>query len=224
MGHLLERTHGTILSLQQDMVQDAHFRALCEKYGLPWDTEAGYEPRWYNGPAPDQVRVLMLMAEPGPITPTEADNLLPAISHTDWIGDYDLRLQEHYWRENLLAFCRAIWPENTQSCMYRYLGGSCTFWMSLPHGSTTDTVPMELVDYFLNSYLKPFLAQFPNATMVAAGGKSSQRLNRLGVPHEKCWAFTRPGCNRQEARDSWARVGAIIAEYEKARHSTGAEC
>lgn len=194
------------------MKNDTIFRSLCQDHGLPWDIERGYEPRWYNGPAPEDVKVLMLMAEPGPITPTEALNLLPAINHDDWIGDYDLHLQEHYWRDNLRMLCSHIWPRDTEANMYKNLGGSCTFWMSLPHGSSTDTVPREIVNYFLKTYFGEFLALFKNAIILAAGGKAKDRLKKFGVEFVGCWAFTRPGCNQQKAKDSWRDAGIAIAQ------------
>lgn len=204
--------HPEITALRRIMLADEMFKALCLKHGLPWDPDAGYEPRWFSGPAPEETQVLMFMAEPGPITKTEARNLLKAIAHDDWIGTYDLRLQEHYWREHLRTFCRYIWPENTERNMYDHLAGSCTFWMSLPHGSTTDAVPLELIDYFSKTYLNRILALFPDVIIVAAGAKSRDRLKRAGVPHEYCWAFTRPGCNQRKAKESWRDVGTAIRE------------
>jgi phosphopantetheine adenylyltransferase len=60
-----------VLRLQAEMLRDETFETLCRKYRLPWDFESGYVPRWYNGPAPDDVRVLFLMAEPAAISSTE---------------------------------------------------------------------------------------------------------------------------------------------------------
>src|SRR6266446_5107641 len=144
----LTRTHAPIFALQAEMKDDERFRALCQRHGLPWNFAAGYEPRGYNGPAPEETKLLVLLAEPGAITPTEARNLLPAISHRRWVEPYDLRLQEHYWRANLLELCRYIWPENTEDSMYANLGKSCTFWMSLPPGAQTSQIPREPLDYF----------------------------------------------------------------------------
>jgi hypothetical protein len=73
----VKRTHAPILALQAKMKNDVRFKALCERHGLPWDFAAGYEPRGYNGPAPERTKLLILLAEPGAITPTEARNLLP---------------------------------------------------------------------------------------------------------------------------------------------------
>src|SRR5437870_2831549 len=140
MDDCLKATHAPILSLQAEMKEDRRFKALCEGHGLPWDLEAGYEPRGYNGPAPEHVRLLVLLAEPGAITPTEAENLLPAIGHSRWIEPFDLRLREHYWRANLLELCRYVWLESTEDNMYAHLGGSNTFWMSLRTGAQTSQV------------------------------------------------------------------------------------
>ncbi len=179
----LERTHAAIFALQAEMKADQELRALCEKHGLPWDFAGGYEPRWFNGPPPEQTKVLFLMAEPGAITPTEAMNLGPAINHEDWLGTYNLRLQEHYWRANLRELCRHIWPVHTERNMYEHLGGSCTFWMSLPRGSQTKSIPAQLLNFFLTKYLRRFLALFPQAVILAAGGGGASVREVFGA-HE----------------------------------------
>jgi hypothetical protein len=206
----LKATHAPILSLQAEMKEDRRFKALCEEHGLPWDLERGYEPRGYNGPAPEHVRLLVLLAEPGAITKTEAQKLLPAISNSRWIEPYDLRLQEHYWRANLLELCRHVWLESTEDNMYAHLGKSNTFWMSLPRGAQTSHVPREALQYFLCTYLKRLLALFPNAIVLAAGGKAQSRLRSLDIEFEHCSAFTRPESNKPSARDSYCRAGQAI--------------
>lgn len=206
----IDHSHKALFALRDSMARDAQLESLCDKYALPWDFAAGYEPRWYNGPAPSEVQVLLVMAEPGPITETEAQSLGVAINHEDWIGEYDLSNLEHYWRAHLLTFCTHIWPQSTQDHMCRHLGGTCSFWMSLPPGSATESVPAELVNYFSATYLKKLLALFPNATIVASGGKARDRLKKLNIDFDYCWAFTRPGCNQKKAKESWRVAGEKI--------------
>jgi hypothetical protein len=172
MNDSLMLTHAPILSLQAEMKEDKRFKALCEQHDLPWDFESGYEPRGYYGPAPEQVRLLVLLAEPGAVTPTERQNLLPAISHGPWIEGFDLGSQEYYWRRHLGELCIHIWPEGTEDHMYAHLGKSNTFWMSLRPGAQTRPVPREPLQYFLRTYLTRFLALFPDAIILAAGGKA----------------------------------------------------
>ncbi|GAA3975842.1 hypothetical protein GCM10022278_35900 [Allohahella marinimesophila] len=219
----LETTHRELLDLQRAMLDDQHFKSLCLAHGLPWSPAEGYEPRWYGGPAPKDVELLFLMAELGPITPTEAKKLLPAINHDSFLRDRNLNLQEHYWRLNLKTLCSYVWPENTEQMMEKHLAGSCTFWMSLPHGSTTKSVPKPLIEYFSNTYLRELLRLFPNALILAAGGKARDRLRRLGVDYEHCWAFTRPGCNRREAHESRAAAGKALAPAMNHRSIRGEE-
>lgn len=207
----IKKSHHDIISLQEEIKEDSAFKKLCLEYDLPWDLDAGYEPRWYNGPAPKDVRVLFFMAEPGAITPNEAQNLLPAVSHSDWFDGYDLNALEHYWRDNLRSLCRHIWPDKTEIAMYSFLGGSCAFWMSLPRGNQTSEVPRAVVKYFIDNYLGRFIALFPNAIVLAAGAKARDRLNALSVPFEQCSALTRPESNKPRAIKSWRRVGKSIA-------------
>lgn len=206
----ISKSHAAIIRLQREMLSDRHFKSLCEQAGLPWDPDAGYEPRWYNGPAPEDVRLLFLMAEPGPITPTEAHSLLPAVSHRPWTTGFDLSLQEHYWRGHLREFCSHIWPEDTEEHMYAHVGGTSTFWMSLPHGQTTKQVPGFVVNYFLEHYLSRFLSLFPQAQLLAVGGKARDRLKKLGVEFYTCSAFNNPEANKPRARESWRRTAVEL--------------
>jgi len=178
----LKRTHAAIFALQDEMKNDSQFRSLCVKHGLPWDFAAGYEPRWYNGPAPEQCRVLFMMAEPGAITPTEAHNLRPAINQKPWIGPHDLRLQENYWLANLRQLCAYVWPNDTEDNMYAHLGGTCAFWMSLPAGRQNAEVPSHVLDYFLTTYLKRLVALFPKRHRLGSR-RQGQRSPRPGRRH-----------------------------------------
>ena len=216
MSPEIAETHADVITLQQEMCNDATFHGRCKELGLPPSSLDGYEPRWYNGPAPKDVRLLFLMAEPGAIDEFERHDLLPAVAHMEWLNGYDIKAKRHYWRCNLWELCSHVWPERTDEHMRRHLGGSCTFWMSLPEKSQTSQIPRELEDYFLQKYLGRFLALFPNALLLAAGGKSRVRLNRFArqtktsIAFESCWAFTRPGCNRVKAHESWRRAGEVI--------------
>ncbi|MDE2271709.1 MAG: hypothetical protein KGJ94_06955 [Xanthomonadaceae bacterium] len=228
----IHHTHKSIIELWQEMKSDAEFKRLCDKYCLPWDFDAGYEPRWYNGPRPEDVKVLFLMAEPGAITKTEKDNPRPAISDDGWPEQDPVtaRKQENYWKENLYTLCSSIWPQNTRAEMNRHLAGSCTFWMSLPDQdyakqrgcdlNQTSAIPRELEDYFLERYLCWLLAAFPATTIILAVGatKATPRLKRLrGLtaapvtqPIVNCQAFTLPASNTKKAKDSWKVAACAI--------------
>jgi hypothetical protein len=207
----IEATHAEIVALQAKMCKDKTFRHLCVSHGLPWDFESGYFPRWYGGPAPSAARVLLFMAEPAPIAASENVDLTKAVSGPNWPDTRDLTLPEHYWRKNVMELCRHIWPTRTVSNLNAYLGRSCTFWMSMPHGSTTKEVPAAPLDYFIETYLTQLLSFFSRAEIVAAGRKASRRLDKIGVRHHFCWAFTRPGCNHPNAAESWRSVGSTVA-------------
>jgi hypothetical protein len=207
------------------MKGDNKFRELCDRSDLPWDFASGYEPRWYNGPSPNETQVLVFMAEPGAITKTEAEKLRPAIArnerrvitHRPWTDGYDLEAQEHYWRKFLLELSRHIWPVNTERNMFERLGVTCSFWMSLRAGVQTKTVPSEPLNYFVKLYLPRILALFSKARIVAAGSKAAERLVTIGCSFEKCSALTRPEANKPRAHESWRVVGEEIRKrlYEK---------
>ena len=152
------------------------------------------------------------MAEPGAITSTEAMNLNPPITFNPWNAVRDSYQRENYWLRNLYLLCQAVWPTEIEDKMDAYIGGSCTFWMSLPPGNQVKAVPRPVVNYFLEAYLKRFLGLFPNAVILAAGGKAQQRLSWIKVDFVSCSAFTRPEANKPRARESWMRAGIEIAQ------------
>jgi hypothetical protein len=199
-----------IRSLQKRMLGDQEFKGLCKKYKIPWDPDRGYEPRWFAGPEVSPPRFVIVMAEPAPISKTEENHLLPAVDAVNWLDGYNFKMQEHYWRLNVKALFREIWPEETSMMMNRHVGGTCAFWMSLPHGKTTLAIPRELEAFFIEKYFLEVLALCAKSELIAAGSKASARLSRYAIPHHKCWAFTRPGCNRTEAQTSWRLLGQSL--------------
>lgn len=206
-------SHAAIIALQQEMKNDIKFQQLCIQAGLPWKPEAGYEPRWYNGPAPETVQVLFLIAEPGPILEADKENLRRAIDHTTWLGIRFFGVREYEWHPSLLRLCQFIWPEpHTRVNMDAYLGGSCTFWMSLPHEGHVKAIPYAVESYFVDTYLKRFVDLFPNAIILAAGDTPQERLDWIEVDYVPCAAFTRLQEVTAQARESWEWAGETIAQ------------
>lgn len=204
-------THGVLLNLHAEIKSDSVFRELCISHGLHWE-DVGNEPRGYNGPAPEDVQVLYVSAEPGPVTPTERLNLIPAITNAPWLDGFDLSLQEHYWRKNLEVICSSIWPENTVEQMDKHLGGMQSFWIYLPEGATTDAIPKPVMDYWRQHYAHRLFGLFPHAVVLAAGLKAQKRLDQLNIKYISCGAVTRPGCNFKTVKDSWPRAGNAISD------------
>lgn len=154
----LTSSHTPIIALQQEILGDAKFQKLYFDAYLPWDPQGGYEPRWYDGPQPENVRLLFLMAEPGAITKTEQQHLSPPITHNPWNAKRESYQQDNYWLKQLYQLCQLVWPEDTEANMDGSLGGSCTFWMSMPPGDQVRAIPLSVVNYFLETYLKRFLS------------------------------------------------------------------
>ena len=205
-----------VLDIHAEIKGDTAFKELCFSHGLLWE-DVGNEPRGYHGPAPEDVQVLYISAEPGPVTPTERLNLIPAITTGPWIDGFDLRLQEHYWRKNLEVICGSIWPENTVENMDKHLGGMQSFWISLPDGATTKAIPRPVLEYWRQHYAHRLFALFPHAVVLAAGGKAQERLRRLGIDFIGCGAVTTPGCNFKKVKDSWPVAGQGIRDLLQQR-------
>ena len=207
-------THGVLLDLHAEIKSDSAFRELCISHGLLWE-DVGNEPRGYNGPAPEDVEVLYVSAEPGPVTPTERLNLIPAITNAPWLDGFDLYLQEHYWRKNLKVICDSIWPTDTVANMDKHLGGMQSFWISLPEGATTKSIPRPVLDYWRQHYAHRLFGLFPDAVVLAAGLKAQDRLKRLGIDFVGCYAVTLPGSNTKKNKDSWPVAGKAISNLLK---------
>jgi hypothetical protein len=204
-------THGVLLDLHAEIKNDSVFKQLCLSHGLLWE-DVGNEPRGYNGPPPEDVQVLYVSAEPGPVTPTERLNLIPAITNAPWLDGFDLNLQEHYWRKNLEVICESIWPTDTVANMDTHLGGMQSFWVSLPEGATTKAIPRPALDYWRQHYAHRLFGLFPDAVVLAAGLKAQKRLKRLEIDFIGCGAVTKPGCNFKKVKESWPVAGKAISD------------
>jgi hypothetical protein len=204
-------THGILLDLHTEIKNDSVFKELCLSHGLLWE-DVGNEPRGYNGPSPEDVQVLYVSAEPGPVTPTERLNLIPAITNAPWLSGFDLSLQEHYWRKNLEVICESIWPTDTVENMDKHLGGMQSFWISLHEGATTNAIPKPVLDYWRQHYAHRLFGLFPHAVVLAAGLKAQKRLDQLNIKYISCGAVTRPGCNFKTVKDSWPVAGKEIKD------------
>ncbi|MDH4560644.1 hypothetical protein E8F06_06530 [Pseudomonas sp. BN411] len=66
------------------------------------------------------------------------------------------------------------------------------------------------------SYLKPQIALFSRALVVALGNKAQSRLKSIAVPYLPAAAAAPPGCNFKGSRESW---GAIAQELSRRRLS-----
>jgi hypothetical protein len=99
--------------------------------------------------------------------------------------------------------------------MDSHLGGMQSFWVSLPEGATTKSIPRPVLDYWRVKYAYRLFGLFPNAVVLAAGGKAQERLRRLGIDFVGCGAVTKPGCNFKKVKDSWSRAGKTICEQLK---------
>jgi len=207
-------THSALLDLHSEIKNDSVFKELCLSHNLLWE-DVGNEPRGYHGPAPEAVQVLYVSAEPGPVTATERLNLMPAITTGPWIDGHNLSLNEHYWRKNLVKICSYIWPEKTVEHMDRHLGGMQSFWVSLPEGATTKSIPKPVLEFWRLKYAHKLFGLFPHAVVLAAGGKAQERLRRLGVDFIGCGAVTKPGCNFKKVKESWPRAGKEISAFLK---------
>ena len=69
-------------------------------------------------------------------------------------------------------------------------------------------VPQTVETECAKRYLLAQLALFPDARIVALGGKAQQRLARASVRFVPAWAAGQPGGNRPQAHESWRQAVA----------------
>jgi hypothetical protein len=188
----------------------AEFSVNCGE--MRWNPSAGHVPRGFLGACGDQseVDLILVVAEPGDPHHGESHSGLDS-AYT--YATTAFRMGKDQFHRNIRQILDMCWPDIafeqqlrkfwlTESvlCSARNEGGSVSRKASMACGQR---------------YLLAQLALFPQALVVALGGKAKDRLRAIGVrDFVPVWAAAPPGCNRPEAFESWQ---TIPAELERRR-------
>jgi hypothetical protein len=203
---------------------------IAQRYELPFDYQAGNRPRHIAGNLenPKAVRVIVLLAEPGSRPGPEELRR----DESTWLDDvscdglggggfrlrYDQRAGSAY-EKNPRDFLELVWPDATYAGRMTQAIVTNSFWMQA-HVSG-GPVPAQAAKDF-GPYLKTLISLFPNAIVVAAGKKASDRCHWAGIPAIHMGALTPPGSNRAQTRETWKHAAedikkrlAVSANYPK---------
>lgn len=171
---------------------------------MRWNPDAGHVPRGFLGACGElsEVELVLVFAEPGdPQAGEKHSGLQSAYDYAMLTFDAGLD-QFHRNVRKILDMC---WPGMPfQEQMHKaWLTDSVLCSAPKECGS----VSISVSNACGRQYLTAQLALFPNALIVALGTKAQNRLRSLGVTDfVPAYAVAPPGCNRQEALESWKKI------------------
>jgi hypothetical protein len=190
------------------------FEGRC-KGSVRWDPANGHIPCGFRGATGnlEEVKLVLVCAEPSKSLPGEEYELLRGgprdyfrreytrasrhLKHpTDQFARNIRRIIDMAWgpRVPFEEQMRKTWLTNAVLCAARKDAGP---------------VPPAVETECVKRYLLAQLELFPDARIVALGGKAQQRLARAGVQKfERAWAAGAPGCNMPQAPESWRQAVA----------------
>jgi len=183
---------------------------------MRWDPKGGHIPRGFFGATGklSEVEIVLVFAEPGDPKPGDHTSMEEAISH----ANRSFRMGSGVFHQKAREFFELCWPglsfEDQMKRVWLTESVLCSAEKS------TGPVPVEVERDCGAKYLKNQLALFPNALVVAMGGKAKKRLKRIGINNvEQAHAFGKPGCYQNEAYPSWVRVAGILTQRRKGSNS-----
>lgn len=189
--------------------------STCGCKAVRWEPGAGHVPRGSCGAVgtPEEVQLVLVCAEPG--DPHEAESHAEDgspegrfTSVTRYAWDCFSTGKDLFHR-NVRELLNCCWPGLSFEAQMRktWITDSVLCSASKEGGPVSGRIERECATRFL----VPQLKQFPGAVIVALGRKAERRLARAGITgFEFALSVAPPGCNRAAARESWARIGALI--------------
>lgn len=188
------------------------FKGACAGE-MRWQPQDGHVPRGFAGAtgSTGEVELVLLVAEPGDPRYGEAHESIGTAYDYAMSSFRTGRDPFHKNVRKILELCwtdlsfedqmRRTWLTESVLCSAQKSTGPVSERASLACGQR---------------YLLSQLALFPNALLVALGGKARDRLHTLGV-HDFVSAFAvgRPGCYQAGALPSWERIAIELASRRR---------
>lgn len=198
---------------------------IAQEHGLPSNYAAGERPRHFAGAldAPANVEIVLLAAEPGS-TPYDWERGRPKSA---WLNDvtsdglgrrgghpfvYDpTHINDPRYETRFAVwpamFLEQIWPElSVEERMARTVIGN-SFWMQAPFSA--GQIPTGAEREFA-PILAGFVDLFPNAIVIAAGGKARDRSTMARREKLHMQALTLPAYNTKSAKRSREETAAVV--------------
>ena len=178
------------------------FAHACKE--MRWNPVAGHVPRGFLGACGElsEVELVLVFAEPG--DPHEGEQ------HSGLTSAYDyaalaFRTGKDQFHRNVRYILDSCWPSLTFDQQLRKV------WMTesvlcsaMTEGGRVGRAASKACGL---RYLSTQLALFPQALVVALGGKARRRLYALGFnDFLPVWAVAPPGCNHPKASESWKAI------------------
>ncbi|MBY0522104.1 MAG: uracil-DNA glycosylase family protein [Gemmataceae bacterium] len=172
-----------------------------------WDPKSGHVPRGYRGATGrlDEVNLVLVCAEPGDAYAgepydglTPLDKLRSAYTHSCW----HIEEPRDRFGQNMQEILKIAFPGHSLEQQLRRTWITNAVLCSAPKecGTVSSAVEQEC----RRRYLLAQLRLFPNASIVALGGKAEQRLRDL--PGVKVAYHPAARLSHREMRESWVRA------------------
>lgn len=186
----------------------------CEAFGtecatMRWSPKQGHIPRGFCGALgrPEQVELVLIMAEPGDPHPTESHS--PNSTPEEFFATTSLYSYHCYetgkdlFHQNVRFILDLCWPHLTfKEQMSRTWITESVLCSARKEGGN---VPSIVYRHCIHSYLEKQLRLFDGAIIAAVGSKARDRTK--GVPKIiAVGAASPPGCNFRGVRDSWRKI------------------
>ena len=183
----------------------SNFSGICRS--MRWDPRNGHIPRGFLGATGklSEVEMVLVFAEPGNPQPGDHQTMAEALNH----AYRSFKSGKGVFHQKARQFFNLCWPGLSFDHQMKKVWLTESVLCSAER--STGSVPVEIERDCGVRYLQKQIALFPNALIVALGGKAQKRLCRIGVKNfEKAHAFGLPGCYQPEALPSWIRVANLI--------------
>lgn len=195
------------------------FDGACKGYCI-WDPEQGHVPRGYFAAKLTSVQLIIVTAEPGD----------PAGDESFTLGDdYYEKSQQFFYRffvkdelrrggksapfhRNLSKILSLMYPElNEAERLERTLFTNAVLCSARVSGGK---IPSEIERFCGETYLKKQILAFPDAFVLALGGKAANRLSALGINWDASGHHpsARPSSNPAK---SWEEAASIFRDWSR---------
>jgi hypothetical protein len=187
------------------------FKTTC--ISMRFSPEDGHVPRGFCGATGslDEVDLVLVVAEPGDPQGREA--------HTGMSSAYEyatlfFRTAQDLYSKNVRRILDMSWPDLSFDEQMRKVWITESVLCSAK--SECAAIPSAVERECGSRYLWNQLKLFPEALVVALGGKAQRRLRKIGLTNFlPAWSAAPPGCNRTEARASWDQIPLELANRRK---------
>jgi hypothetical protein len=183
-----------------------------------WAPRQGHVPRGFIGALGrlDEVKLVLLMAEPGNPLPGESHDGPDARSKMESTCAHTFKLLQAHpgsVHRNLRYILNRCWPERPLREQLKRTWITESYLCSA--GLITGPVPSGSVNACFSRYLRRELELLEGRVIVALGGKAQARI-RSGVRYHPAFAVGAPGCNFAGAKPSWDAIPRYLQAARKA--------